>query len=255
MNQLFRNIDLVVIPIKAGTADYFLPKNVDWAAKPIDKIVICAPSVSGELSPIDGITPVMTYADVLAADLYIDLYSASEETICHGLHVSNMMHNNNYSLTIGQTISRDLSQLHFANAPVQDACLLLYVFTDTKEDLDAEPSKKNITLRFPMAANERLTMRYVINTYVHAPGEKVRGISMYNPYNAPTYLTLRDHELTYFINSVHSELMRPDLYGAGGAPDTQLQPFLLDCLDVDFDHSFIQNASANPIDVVMTIEY
>ena len=254
MTPLYKNIDLVQVNVQAGVQDYFFPKNVAWAKKSVDKIVICAP-VSSCISPLDGVTPVMSYTDVLAADLYFDLYSAAEQQICHGLHAINLLNNNNYAITVGTQLSRELSQIHFGAAPAQDCCLLLYVFTDTKKVVDWDESKKNVTLNFTLAANARMTLREVINTYVHASGEKVRGVTMYNPYNAPLYLTLRDHDLTYYINSVHSELMRPDLHGSGGAPDTQLTPFRMDSVDVDFDYSFVQNACASDIDVIMTIEY
>ena len=255
MTPLYRNIDLVVLNIKAGTQDYFLPKMVDWANVIVDKLVICAPLLSNELSPIDGVTPVMPYADMVQSNLYVDLYDSDEQIICHGLHVSGLIHNNNFEIPIGKKLSRDLSQLHFATAPENDACILIYVFSKTNYVLDIEPSKRNVTIQFPMQADEKLSLRYIVNTYVHASGEKVRGITMYNAYASPVYVTLRDHDLTYFINSVHSELMRPDLYGNGGAPDTQLMPFRLDSLDIDFDYSFVRNACASAISVIMTVDY
>ena len=255
MTQLYRNIDLVQVNVKAGVQDYFLPKNVEWAKVMVDKLVICAPGSVGNVSPIDGVTNVMTYTDLLAADLYFDLYTADSKQICHGLHAISLLNNNNYVMEINAQLSRELSMLHFGVMPTQDSCLLLYVFSKGEEKIDIEPSKKNVTLHFHLGASQKMTLREVINTYVHASGEKVRGVTFYSAYSAPLYITLRDHQLTYFVNSVHSELMRPDLFGIGGAPDTQLQPFRLDSVDVDFDYSFIQNATASDEDVVMTIEY
>ena len=64
---LYRNIDLLRIPIKAGVKEYYFPQNVDWANSKIDRIAVCIPDAPCN-DPMDGTTPVLSLGDM--TDLY-----------------------------------------------------------------------------------------------------------------------------------------------------------------------------------------
>lgn len=38
--KLYKNIDIVQINLKAGVREYFLPKNVSWFDKVVERIVV-----------------------------------------------------------------------------------------------------------------------------------------------------------------------------------------------------------------------
>lgn len=249
--ELYRNIDLVQIPIQSGIDEYYFPKNVDWANKVIDKIVLCTPT-NPCVSPIDGTTPVLTRSQI--ADMYIDLYAADDTEVVHNLHFEQLLYTNNHIITIGKQLNMNLSRIYLTTAPVSDSVLLAYVFYGTKTKENYEPSQKNLTITFPMAASERLTFQDIINTYVHADGKKVRGIQIWNAESNPAYITLRDYELTYIIKDVHTAIFRPQM-AAATAEETQVNPIRLDSLDINFDYSFIQNATSSACTQTITLEY
>lgn len=251
MIKLYKNIDLVQINIKAGQEEYLFPKNVAWANKVIDKIILCAPQTAC-LSPIDGTTHVLTRSEI--KDLYFSLYDGKENEIVHSLHFTNLLHTNNHPIEINNALSLNMSRLDFSKAPTTYGCILLYVFYSSKLSEDFVQPTQNITVTFPLAANEKKSWREIIDTYVHAQYLKVKGIQVWGAATNPAYLTLRDHSLDYIINSVHTELCRPQTVGAT-AENTQLHPFYLDSMDIDFDYSFITNASATGNTQTITIEF
>ena len=249
--ELYKNIDLVQVDVEAGAEELQFPKNVDWASRKIDKLILAAPTASC-LSPIDGQTDVYTRSDI--ADLFLDLYKADESELAHYVSFENFLHTNNHPVRIDSALSLNLSRMIFTTPAPKAGCLLFYVFYDTKEKIDYTPSQKNVTITLPMVANEKISFRDIVDTYVHIVGQKVRGLQIWDTDNNPVYLTLRDYQYTYVINSLYSGLARPQMAGAT-CEETQIAPLLLDSIDIDFDNSFVQNATAGAITLTMTIEY
>lgn len=252
MVELYRNVDLVQVNITAGIDEYQIRQNVAWENRKIEKIVLCAPTSTDCLSPIDGVTHVLAASEI--DNLYFDIYNSNSVEIAHNCFYTQLLHTNNHPLRINDYLSTQLSRLYFSDAPQTDGCLLLYVFYGTQEKDVYEPSRNNRTITFELAADERITFTDLISRYLHAPGKAVRGIWFKDPANNPAYITLRDHALSYNIYNVHNELMRSQMAGAS-ADDCQIRPFLLDREDMDFDYSYIQNATASAQTHDIVIEY
>lgn len=251
--NLYRNIDLLRINVKAGVNEYYFPQNVDWAAKKVDRIAICAPEAAC-VDPMDGQTPVMTLADLAAADCYVDIYSADQREILHAVSAENILHLNNHPLYLNSKLDLSLCCLYFKTAPVQDMTLLLYVYHDNKCVENPDMPSRSVTVLFPLQAGEEINFRKIINTYVHALPATIKGVSFWGADQAPAYMTLRDHKLTYILQNLHSELARPMMNG-GGAVDTQINGMLLDNIDIDFEYSHIRNCGANDNNYKITFWY
>lgn len=236
--ELYTNVSLVRIPIKTGISEYHLPQNVEWAGKKIEKLLIVAPTLAC-IDPVDGQTPVMTVADV--ANLYIELYDSNDRELMHDVSAEQLLHLNNQQLRVDAALNLALCRLYFTQAPAADGTLLLYAFYGTRTEEYYDLPKKSITVEFPMAANEQMTLQEVINTYAHALPAKIQGIICWDAASNPAYLALRDYKLTYQMANVHTELCRPDA-AASYAYDTQAALFLLNDLDINFDYSYIRNA-------------
>ena len=252
MVELYRDIDLVQINTPAGTDEWQIPQNVAWADKVIDKIVLCAPTSTACVSPVDGTTHVWAASEL--PDLYFDVYDSNENEVMHNLHYSNLLFSNNGGLRFGRQLSTQLTRIFATSAPVSDGCLLLYVFYHTHTTDYHEPSRRNKCVTFDLAANEQTTFGDICRRFLHADGERVRGLWFVDPVTQPVYVTLRDYNLTYQMRNVHSELMRGQMAGAT-ADECQVQPFYLDCLDIDFEYSNITNATANAQTHNIIIEY
>ena len=248
--ELYTNVALVRVPIKAGTDEYYLPQNVDWAKQKIDKMVLCAP-VAACTDPIDGVTPVATAADI--ADMYINLYDANNREIMHDVSVENIVHVNNNVLRVDAALNLSLCRLYFTTSPAQDMTLLLYVYYQTRTEEYYELPNKSVTAIFDLAANEEKSLREIINTYVHALPEKIQGIIVWT-YNEPIWITLRDYAYTYQMANIHSELARPDM-GASDAWDTQAALFLVNDLDIDFEYSHVREAAGQATTQKITFLY
>lgn len=97
--QFYKNIDVVQINVKTGVSEYFFPSNVDWADKKIDKMLVYGSNPeSGELSPIDGITPIVDREQL--DNVYLDLYDANNVQIAYSLSAMDIMHTCNYPLRL-----------------------------------------------------------------------------------------------------------------------------------------------------------
>ena len=250
---LYKNIDVVRIPIKAGVSEYYFPQNVAWAGKVVDKLVVVAPTASC-IDPMDGVTPVMDSATI--ANLYFNLYNSDDLELTHDLSWEQLSHRNNHALELHTKLNLSLCKLYFTQAPTSDCTLLLYVYygTQTREDYDYP--QHSVTVEFPMAANEQLDLRYIINTYLHALPKTLKGILAWNAETNPAYITLRDYALTYNIREAHTELMRPDMNaGTNNASDCQAYPFFTADLDIDFDYSHIRNAQNSQCTQKLTFLY
>ena len=236
--KIYRNIDLVRIAVKNGVANYILPQNVAWADEVIDKIIVCAPGAAC-VDPVDGVTPVMGASDV--KDLYFGLYNSENVELVHDLSWENFSHKNNHVLEIHDRLNLSLCRLSFTTVPTSDYTLLLYVVYGGREAEDYDFPKNSVTIDFPLQANEVLSFRDIMSTYIHDIPSRVRGIMAWDAENNPAYLTLRDYKLTYNLREAHTELMRPDMNG-GSSEASQAMVLWLDNLDIDFDYSHIRNA-------------
>lgn len=235
---LYKNVDLVQISIQKGVDEYYFPQNVSWAKEKVDKIVICAPQAAC-VSPIDGVTPVMQRENL--QDMYLSIFTTEDKEIMHDVYFSELLHTNNYPVQIDAELNLSVCRLYFRTAPQENACLLIYVFYGSESVEDYELATRSVTVRFPLAANAQITFQEIINTYIHALPSKVRAIYCWNAESSPAYLTLRDHELTYILRDVHSELCRRQMVGSS-AEETQVHPFYVDNIDIDFDYSYVRNA-------------
>lgn len=246
--ELYTNCALVRVPIVAGTDEYYLPQNVEWANKKIDKMVICAPSMTC-VDPIDGQTPVLGFSDI--ADCFINLYDSNNRELMHDVSFEQILHRNNNVLRVDASLNLSLCRIYFTTPPAADATLLLYVFYGTRTEEYYELPKKSITAVVPLTPNQEMTFQEIINTYVHALANKIKGIYVWDAENNPAWVTLRDYDYTYQMANVHTELMRPDMNG-GTAENSQARGFFLNDLDIDFDYSHIREAAGQYAYVKMT---
>lgn len=249
--NLYKNISVVQIPVQQGITEYQFPKNVDWAGEKIDQILLAAP-INACLSPIDGQTNVLTRSQI--KDLYFDLYTGEDTELSQSLYFENILHTANYPIEIHNVLSLSLSTIKFTSEPTQDGVLLLYVFWGGRVDECFEVPRRSVTIDFPLQADEKLSFRHIINTYMHADYQKVRGISVWDAENNPCYLTLRDYKQSYIIKSVYGGIARPQMEGAT-AEASQVHPLYLDSVDIDFDYSFIRNATSTANNQKITIYY
>lgn len=247
---LYRNIDLVRIPIKAGVSEYYLPQNVDWSTSKIDKIAVCIPQNPCN-DPMDSSIPVMDVANAL--DLYFNIYSANQKEILHAVSAEQLSHRNNYPIYLNSELDLSLCSLYFTTDPADDYTLLLYVYRNSKE-IEVDLPENSVTVEFPLAAGQEINFQEIIQTYIHALPAKVRGIMFWSGVSDPAYFTLRDYKLKYMLQNLHSELARPNMNG-GTAKDSQIDAMYFDSIDVDFQYSSIKNATTNPGTQVITILY
>lgn len=255
-SQIYKNIDLFIINVKAGVKEYFLPKNVDWANRMVEKIVLYTGS-GVEVSPMDGQTHVFTMQQV--ANLFIDLYTKEDVEIVHNLNAQSILHTNNFPLELNHKISLELSRIAFSEEPEQNGCLLFYVYWGTDVVEDYETPKQNVTVQFQMKAGEMLNLSKVVDSYIHAQGKKLRGISVWK---GSGYITLRDYNFKPIVKSLHTSMCRP-LMGVSASATTpsekamsvQANPLYLDCANVDFDNSFIRQATSSDDNFTITFLY
>ena len=238
--ELYTNCSLVRVPIKTGVTDYYFPQNVDWAGKRVDKIVVCAPQ-NACTDPVDGVTPVLTLPNLDNLYFSITTEESNIETM-HDVSYEQLLHRNNNPLRVDGVVNLALSRLYFTQAPASDATLLLYVFWQTRTEEDYDLPKRSMSVNVPLNANQELSFRDIINFAIHALPDTVKGVIMWDAETSPVYVTLRDHQLTYMMTDIHSEMMRADML-AQDAFDTQAALFMLNDLDIDFDYSRIREAA------------
>lgn len=251
--ELYTNCSLVRIPIKAGVSEYAFPQNVEWANERVDKMVIVAPQIVC-LDPVDGVTPVMDASTI--GDMFVRLYDAQNHEVMYDASYEQVLHRNNHPLNVNAQLNLSLCRVHFTQAPVQDYTLLIYVYYGTRTEEYFDLPKRSITTEFELAANEQLSLQQIINTYVHALPNTIKGIICWNAETDPAWLTLRDYKLTYQMVNVHSELCRSDMNaGTNQAADCQAALFLLNDLDIDFDYSHIREAAGQTSKQKITFLY
>lgn len=255
---LANNIDIVQINIKQGVEEYYLPKNVNWRDKVVDKIVLAlAPPKGTTLSPIDGQTVVLRYTDI--QNLYFDFYASDDSQIVRNLSFEQILHTNNNVLPIGQALSLNLSRLYFTNGPQTDGCILLYVFYEGKETAPqtGPVSNQSVTVGVRLAANGKMSLQDIVDNYIYMQPHNVKGIYLWDWDTVPVYLTLRYADNIHVLNSILSSLCRPPLWNGnpGSGEDVQAHPLALDNINIDMLNSFVQNAQNAAVEVKITFLY
>ena len=253
---LTSNIDIVQINIRSGVDEYYLPKNVNWRDRVIDKIVLAlAPADRPLLSPIDGQTPVFDGVE----DLYFDLYAADDSQIARNLAYTSLLYSNNHVLPIGQALSLNLSRLYFTTPPETDGCILLYVFYGGKEVEEPEPAKQSVTVSVPLAANGSMSLQDIVDNYIYMQPNNVKGVYLWNWTTTPVYLTLRYADNIHVLNNILSSLCRPPIYRfpsqSTDATKIQTHSLLLDNINIDMLNSFVQNGQNAAVEVKLTFLY
>lgn len=248
--QLNKNIDVVQINVKAGVSEYYFPTNVDWANKKIDRLIIYgANPSSGELSPIDGVLPILNLNQL--DNVYLDLYAADNTQIAYGMSATNILYTNNHPFEINSGISLQTSKIVFSQAPTNNGCILVYVFCDTKiVDSDDIPNR-SVTVQFPIKQGEELPFNYVIDTYIHSQSKTVKGLYVWG--DESVFITLRDYNYKTITKLLPGAFCRPQM-AAAQAQSVQVAPLLFENADVNFDNSFIYNA-AEDTQVTITFLY
>lgn len=248
------NIDLVQIDIKRGVEEYYLPKNVNWRERVIDKIVLAlAPNSKQVLSPIDGQTPVIQHSQI--KDLYFDLYAADDTQIARNLSFENLLHTNNHVLPINQKLSLNLTRMYFSTVPEIDGCILLYIYYGGKNTEDTIPAKQSVTVSFTLEGNSSISLQDIVDTYIYMQPQKVKGIYVWYWADNPVYLTLRYADNIHVLNNILSSLCRPPVNPDNGAESMQIHPLLLDSINIDMLNSFVQNGTNQRTRQVITFLY
>lgn len=252
--KLCNNIDLVQINIKNGVDEYYLPKNVNWRDRVIDKIVVAlAPAGVATYSPIDGQTRVLEHSEV--SDMYFDFYAADDSQIVRNLAYENILHTNNNPHELHAQLSLNLSRIFFTNAPSVDACILLYVFYGTKE-AEYTPLTKSVTVDVPIPASKHVSLQYILDNYVLMQPETIKGIYVWDAALNPVYVTLRDKDGLRTLNYIYCSMCRPPIISNPGyAEDTQLQELRFDNLNIDMLNSFVMNGQGTDVNVRITFNY
>ena len=255
--NIVNNIDLVQLNIKNGVEEYYLPKNVNWRDKTIDKIVVAlAPDglTSPLLSPIDGQTQVLNRSAI--SNLYCDLYAADDTQIVRNLCFEELLYTNNHILPIGYKLSLNLSRFYFSQEPETEGCILLYVFYNDKPAYgERKEATESITVNVPLAANGKISLRDIVDTYIYMQPNDIKGVYVWNWETAPCYLTLRYADNIHTLNYVLSSLCRPPIYAGDSAEDIQIMPFMLDNINIDMLNSYVQNGRNTEVDVKLTFLY
>lgn len=257
--QIYKNIDIVQINVKRGVIEYFLPQNVDWADKVVEKILLYT-SILPEaktISPIDGVNPILSGEEV--PSIYFDIYSQDEVELAHNLSAQAITWSNNHPVELNSKISLKLSRMFFSQAPTQDGCVLLYVFWGNKTTETEDLPQNSVTINFDINAGEDIALSQVIDTYIHSQGKKLKGINFWGgefAWKDGLFITLRDYNyVNPIVNMLPLAMCRPlmsvdpdtipfySYWPAAGR--TQIDSLYLDDADIDFDNSFIHKSNVN----------
>lgn len=249
--QIYKNIDVVQINIKAGVKEYFFPQNVDWADKKIDKLVVYGSEFISpkHVSPIDGITPLAS--DELLSKSYFNLYDTNGVQISYNMSAHNIKYTCNHPIELNSILSLQMSKIVFPEAPDVDCCMLIYVFWGTSVVETDDIPNHNITIEFPIGEGEEVSLASVIDTYIHSQSKKVKGIYVWSGSKRTKFLTLRDYNYRTIVKLLPGDMCRPPM----GVPSddesesvlirsqlVQVNPMYLDCADVDFENSTVFNS-------------
>ena len=248
--RVLNNIDVFQINIEGSSQEYYFPQNVSWADKKINRIVVVgSTSQEGQTSPIDGQTPLLSVANL--RNMYVDLVGKNDLEIARNLYVEQIIFFNNHIVNVNAVLALQLCRFTFSSAP-EYGCFLVYViYEESEKELLLSES---VTIQFPLSASADITIKEIIDEYMHAKTERVTAVVAWNAEETPFYLTLRDEKDTFVFNSVHSCLMRSQTNN-GDPFNSQIYPLALNFKDVDMDNSFVRNATNKDITITLTFFY
>lgn len=248
--RVLNNIDVFQINIEGSSQEYYFPQNVSWADKKINRIVVVgSTSQEGQTSPIDGQTPLLSVANL--RNMYVDLVGKNDLEIARNLSVEQIIFFNNHIVNVNAVLALQLCRFTFSSAP-EYGCFLVYViYEESEKELLLSES---VTIQFPLSASADITIKEIIDEYMHAKTERVTAVVAWNAEETPFYLTLRDEKDTFVFNSVHSCLMRSQTNN-GDPSNSQIYPLALNFKDVDMDNSFVRNATNKDITITLTFFY
>lgn len=249
--NFYTNCSLVRIPIKAGVTDYYFPTNVDWAGKKVDKMLFFIGNLQGFqglTDPTDGQTAVMMDFPSMTGNLFVSLYDTDNREVMHNVDIRFLSQQNNAPLELNCVLNLSLCRVTLTTSPTVDYTLLCYVFYCTRTEEHGELPRRMVHTSFALEAGQEISLRQIIHDYVHALPGRIKGIYCEEDTRL-CYITLRDKQLTYMMDNVIGEIMRPiEVVQSleSGRPinfsiTEQVCPFLLNDLDVDFDNSYIRN--------------
>lgn len=254
--RVYKNIDVVQINVKAGVREYYLPKSVSWADKIVKNIFVYAayPDQDNpdykEISPVDCVTKIMDYVSI--SNVFFDLYDSNGNELVHNLSGKNLAFTNNNPIDINSALDLQLSRIFFSIDPRYDMCLLLYVSWDSIENEIDDLPKHSVTSIFELKHGSEVLLSDMIDSYIHAQGAKVRGVSFYGDFvdGGSKFITLRNVERNTILNKVPLNMCRPPLLNSEdryfeGAERYQVNPIYLDREDIDFANSYIQDTSTD----------
>lgn len=251
--KIYTNCSLVRIPVKQGEREYFFAQNVNWAADKVDQIIVVAPEGTC-VDPVDGVTPVMDAATLANFGLFATLYDSESKELMHNVSYEQIFYRNNQLLQVNAQLNLSLCKLAFTKDPDADYTLLLYVFHQTRVDEYYEVPKRAVTTRFPLAANQEISLRQIIHDYVHALPSQIQGIICWDDSETyPSWITLRDKKLTYTMAHIYSGMCKGTTLST--PEHMQINPFALNDLDIDFDNSYIREAAGQSSTQQITFLY
>lgn len=245
--RVVNNIDVVQIPIKPGTTEYYFPLNHNFRGRVVDKIVVAfAPQGLDIVSPVDRSSHVLRYDEI--DNLYMDLYASDDTQIMRDCVTDSFMATNNHPVEVNRELSLSLCRLYCTSDPVNEGVLLLYVYYGSK-NVEYYPATKSLTVTVPLDGLESVSLQALVDNYIHMQPKKVKGVYMWKENSAPAYLSLRSEDNRTTLNYIPSVLARPP-FSEGTASETQIYPLRLDNIDIDMLNSYL----FNPQDVSADIQ-
>lgn len=263
-----RNIDVVQFDLIVGQTDYYFPKNVSWANRRIDKIIVYNNNIGvAETSPINGN---MLYSGWLKLyPLYIDLYDKENKQITNKVSIWQTSNWNNNPLYVNNYISLELSKLWIPSV-TQNTSILVYIFFDGRESEELAEINKSITLTCTLPSDGKISFQDLVDNYITLQAGKVKGLiaGYIKDDGSPLakdlpcgFITLRDktnkrvfnHIPTFFCRTNINMLLFEAL--GGSAEVSQRDIFRFDSMDIDMLNSFITNRTLCEITYKITFLY
>lgn len=265
-----RNIDVVQFDLVKGQTDYYFPKNVSWANKRIDKIVVYNNNIGmPETSPINGNS---LYSRMFEPyPLYIDLYDKDNKQIANKVSIWQTTNWNNNPLYVNNYISLELSKLWIPSVS-KNTSILVYVFFDGAEREEYADINKSVTVTCTLPSDGKISFQDLVDNYITLQPGKVKGLiagyvkddGEYLIKDFPCgFITLRDKSNRRVFNHVPTFFCRNNLNlsyfeklgFAGVARFSQRDIFRFESMDIDMLNSFITNRTQYEITYKITFLY
>lgn len=247
-----RNIDVVQFDLVKGKTDYYFPKNVSWANRKVNKMIVDIGV--GLTSPINGDNLVNSIPN-----MYLDLYDKDNKQIVNKASIEQILYLNDNPLYVNNYISLELSKLWIPSV-TESGSILVYVFFDGEEkDCEELPAiNKSITVQCTLPSKGKISFQDLVDNYITLQPNKVKGIiSSFESDNVDAnayggFITLRDKTNKRVFNHISTELCRDNVYNLYY---TQRNTFRFVPMDIDMLNSYITNRTAETITYNITFLY